>query len=750
MPAPTTSAQFVELLDKSGLIDPQRLRDYLGRAGGAAPPAPRRLANALVRDGLLTRFQAEQLLLGRWRNFVLSGKYVVLGPLGAGGMGQVFLCEHRVMRHRVAVKVLPAAQAAEPTSLERFHREARAVAKLRHPNIVGGYDVDRDGKVHFLVMEYIDGSTLHRIVKERGPMDVTRAAHYVRQAALGLQHAYEAGLVHRDVKPGNLLLERTGTVKILDMGLARFFHEEADGLSGRGLGGPLGTAAYIAPEQAADSHAADTRADIYSLGATFYFLLAGHSPFQDGAPLEKMLSHQMQRPRPIRELRPEVPEGLAAVLERMMAKEPAERYQTPAEAAEALAPWTQAPVPPPPPEEMPELRPSARAAGAGMAADSPASLYSEVPSPSPLAVTEADDADEATRPPLFPPAADEPSPTPIPDSDVLLGPGAVQPARLSSANHDGADETAHPGPSATPPPARADAPPPPAAKKPGRRKAVAAAVGAALLLVGAGALAAYVAITPKGRAPDGRPPVAADAPPRLRLLAPAYFYPAGDGRAQWDRLAESPAAAATVVIVNTSSGPGQTADPNYTEVMDRLRRKSVLLIGYVSTRYGNRPLHEAEDDMDRWVQLYPAVQGVFLDEQASTADQVPYYAALYEHARKKRGLALVVSNPGTACAEGYVAKPAADVVCLAEAPRDFADFRLPAWADRYPPERFAALLSHTDSAEQMRKHVLAMGAKGVGYCYITDGRAPNPWGALPRYWEAEAAAVRGVNERKGP
>ncbi len=432
MSAPSSSVQFLELLKKSSLIDAQRLQAYLLQRqadGAAVSSVPRALANAMVRDGLLTRFQAEHLLLGRWRHFILSGKYVVLGPLGSGGMGHVYLCEHRIMRHRVAVKVLPAARAGKPTALERFHREARAVAKLHHPNIVGGYDVDRDGKVHFLVMEYIDGSTFHRIVKDRGPMDPLRAAHYVRQAALGLQHAFEAGLVHRDVKPSNLLLDREGVVKILDMGLARFFREESDDLSVPGLASPLGTADYIAPEQAADSHAADVRADIYSLGATFYFLLAGHGPFHEGTALEKMLSHQTRQPRPIRDLRPEAPPGLAAVIERMMAKEPAQRYQTPAQAAEALADWTQTPIPHPPQEEMPEMRPPVLGAWYTETLPGvPAALRPDSSSPTPRPVATESSGSSSGSPSsscLY--AAAESGQTPGVDSDVL--PGAPAPGR---------------------------------------------------------------------------------------------------------------------------------------------------------------------------------------------------------------------------------------------------------------------------------------------------------------------------------
>src|SRR4029077_4492645 len=163
------------------------------------------------------------------------------------------------------------------------------------------YDIDSDNKMHFLVMEYVDGSSLHEIVKRFGPMDVTRAAHYMAQAACGLQHAHEAGIVHRDIKPGNLLVDRSGTVKILDMGLARFFHDDRDELTKQyDAGSVLGTADYLAPEQALDSQPVDTRAHIYSLGATLYFMLAGKSPFQAGTVAQKLIWHQVRQPKPIR------------------------------------------------------------------------------------------------------------------------------------------------------------------------------------------------------------------------------------------------------------------------------------------------------------------------------------------------------------------------------------------------------------------------------------------------------------------
>src|SRR5215831_13034303 len=211
MPAPTTNDELLDLVRKSGVQEEKKLDAYLEklRAGSVFPSEPSKLAGYMVRDGLLTNFQAEQILQGKWKRFTI-GKYKVLERLGAGGMGSVYLCEHKLMRRRVAVKVMPTAKAEDPSALERFYREARAVAALDHPNIVRAYDIDQHEKLHFLVMEYVDGTSLQEIVARHGPMDPVRAAHYIAQSAVGIQHAHELGMVHRDIKPGNLLLDRTG------------------------------------------------------------------------------------------------------------------------------------------------------------------------------------------------------------------------------------------------------------------------------------------------------------------------------------------------------------------------------------------------------------------------------------------------------------------------------------------------------------------------------------------------------------
>jgi WD40 repeat protein/tRNA A-37 threonylcarbamoyl transferase component Bud32 len=344
MPVPTTIEEFLELGEKSGLLDKQGLDRYVQnmRASAGLPSAPDSLARAMVRDGLLTTFQAQLLLQGRWKGFVIADKYRLLSCLGSGGMGTVYLCEHLIMRHRVAVKVLPTSRMHDAATIERFHREARAAAALDHPNIVHAYDVGHDGKVHFLVMEYVDGINMDQLVKKQGPLDLLRAARYIAGAARGLQHAHQAGLVHRDIKPANLLIDRSETIKILDMGLARFFGDESDRLTREhDSDAVLGTADFLAPEQAASSHEADIRADVYSLGVTFYFLLTGTTPFGAGSVYQKVVRHMTQEPRPLRQLRPDVPEELAGVIAKMMAKDRRARYQDPAEVLEALAPWVQ-------------------------------------------------------------------------------------------------------------------------------------------------------------------------------------------------------------------------------------------------------------------------------------------------------------------------------------------------------------------------------------------------------------------------
>jgi formylglycine-generating enzyme required for sulfatase activity/serine/threonine protein kinase len=266
-------------------------------------------------------------------------RYRVVAALGAGGMGAVYRAEHRLMVRPVALKVIRGDLLGNAAMVERFRREVKAAARLAsHPNIVAAYDAEQTGETHMLVMEFIEGTDLARVVDRRGPLPVGEACEYARQAALGLQHAFEDGMVHRDIKPQNLMRTNRGQIKILDFGLARFASEVAThaGLTAEGM--VLGSADYIAPEQIDDPHTADIRADIYSLGCTLYFLLAGRPPFPDGSVIQKLLAHSEKTPRQLADVRPDVPPELARIVERMMAKSPSLRPSTPAEVILALDP----------------------------------------------------------------------------------------------------------------------------------------------------------------------------------------------------------------------------------------------------------------------------------------------------------------------------------------------------------------------------------------------------------------------------
>jgi nitrous oxidase accessory protein NosD len=266
------------------------------------------------------------------------GRYQLLQKLGQGGMGTVYLALDTRLDRRVAVKVLPTDSVHDPDAVARFQREAKALAKLSHPGIVQAYDAEEHQGQHFLVMEYVEGTSLERLLVDKGHLTPGVAADFVHQAALALQHAHDRGLVHRDLKPSNLLLTGEKRIKILDLGLARFLQDQVDpGRTREGTG--MGTPDYAAPEQFRDAHQADTRADIYSLGCTLYHLLAGRVPFPGSSLSEKCKAHEHKEPVPLEELCPETPAGLALVVQRMMAKRPADRFQTAGELCEALAPY---------------------------------------------------------------------------------------------------------------------------------------------------------------------------------------------------------------------------------------------------------------------------------------------------------------------------------------------------------------------------------------------------------------------------
>jgi serine/threonine-protein kinase len=340
-----TGESFLQFVRQSGLLDAEPLNRILQefRQYGVRFDDSRALADEFVNRGALTRWQADKILQGKHKGFFL-GKYRLLSLLGKGGMSSVYLAEHTLMRRRCALKVLPSKRVNDTSYLGRFHREAQAVAALDHANIVRAYDVDKevekDTEIHFLVMEYVEGNSLHDLITRDGVMSYETACEYVRQSALGLGHAHAAGMVHRDIKPGNLLVDNNGVVKILDLGLARFFNEEDEqSLTVAHDEKVLGTADYLAPEQALDSHRVDARADIYSLGCTIFFLLSGHPPFTEGTLAQRLLSHQTKEPPPLTNDRPDIPEDLMAIIHKMMAKKLPDRYQSAEEVADAMTHW---------------------------------------------------------------------------------------------------------------------------------------------------------------------------------------------------------------------------------------------------------------------------------------------------------------------------------------------------------------------------------------------------------------------------
>lgn len=333
--APASAEALLDLIRRSNLLPADRLADL--PAPDELPPEPARAVEELIERGLLTKFQGQQLLVGRHKGFRI-GPYVIRDQLGRGGMGAVYLAEHLDLHRRVAIKVLaPGKGEDQKLALERFLREARSSAALDHPNIVRTFDVARHAQTPFIVMEYVDGDTLQQVVDRGGPLPYAVAAECVAQAAAGLQHAHEKGVVHRDIKPANLMRDRTGVIKILDMGLARSGSTRDKLTEVLDEGAVVGTADYIAPEQAMNG-TVDGRADIYSLGATFYTLVSGKTPFE-GNTTQKLMQHQMRVPPPLHELNPEIPLELSAVVARMLSKKPADRFQSAAEVIAALAPW---------------------------------------------------------------------------------------------------------------------------------------------------------------------------------------------------------------------------------------------------------------------------------------------------------------------------------------------------------------------------------------------------------------------------
>lgn len=330
--------RFVELLLRSELITESQLEQLRQQLEASRPEnADEDFVQRLSDSGALTEFQVAEMKQGNVDNLVV-GDYLILYPIGQGGMGRVFKARHSVMKREVAVKfmLLEGNDKLDQSAIDRFQRELEAAAHLSHPNIVSSLDAGRRGRTCYLVMELVRGANLSNHVRRNGPMSVRQAYECIVQAATGLDYAHRKGVVHRDVKPSNLLLTDDGELKILDMGLVRMKAYEEVGESSEvddpltRSGQLLGTVDYMAPEQAVDPRMADARSDIYSLGCTFYYLLTGAPPFrQEGkSPMSRIIAHRESPVPRIGDTRSDFPECLEAIFQKMMAKDARKRYQS--------------------------------------------------------------------------------------------------------------------------------------------------------------------------------------------------------------------------------------------------------------------------------------------------------------------------------------------------------------------------------------------------------------------------------------
>lgn len=335
--------KFLELIAESNLLPPDLLARVRRRVDDSKGEVdPRSVAKWLVEKQYLTLWQAKQLLAGRSRFYL--GRYKLLDRIGKGGMGVVFRAQHAVMDRTVALKVMARHLLNKPRAVERFNREVKTAAALHHPNIITAFDADRVGNTHFLVMEFVDGVDLNSWLRTRGPLPVAAACECIMQAAEGLSHAAAMGMVHRDVKPVNLLVTWNGekqrpVVKLLDMGLARFVSETQEDGGLTRVGQTIGTPDYIAPEAAENFKHADIRADIFSLGCTLFRVLTGKLPYGGENTMEKLIARATQDAPRARSVRPDVPAELDDVIAKILARDPSERYQTPGEVVEALRPF---------------------------------------------------------------------------------------------------------------------------------------------------------------------------------------------------------------------------------------------------------------------------------------------------------------------------------------------------------------------------------------------------------------------------
>jgi eukaryotic-like serine/threonine-protein kinase len=326
---------FVESIRSSNILSERQLEKIDAiLAEGEHPTEPAELASRLVKDGILTEYQAKQILKGKAQGLTF-GSYVILEFLGKGTMGKVYKASHRMMGRVVALKILEPRSITSTRSLARFQREMQLVGRLDHPNVVRAFDADRVGDCHFIAMEYIDGFTLEDLLKARGALPPADVVYYGSQVADGLAHAHAQGVLHRDIKPSNILLTRAKKLKVLDFGLGTLLEKDELDTALTSAGLAVGTPDYISPEQARTVKI-DRRSDLYSLGCTMYHLLSGQLPFKGESSMDCLVGRITGKPVPIGEVMPGLPARLVQTIEKLMASNPDDRYQTADEAAAAL------------------------------------------------------------------------------------------------------------------------------------------------------------------------------------------------------------------------------------------------------------------------------------------------------------------------------------------------------------------------------------------------------------------------------
>jgi serine/threonine-protein kinase len=377
---PTEGApvDLLPVIRKSGVLPDRLFSEVKSKVlAGQYPYEPKELAQRLVDDGILTPYQTRRFLANKPHGLTVA-RYVIMDRIGSGSMGRVYKAQHQLMGRTVALKIIAPEIVTNTRVVARFQREMKLVGRLDHPNVVRAFDADQLGQVLYIVMEYVPGHSLGQLFRTRGPMPTPNVFAYARQAALGLAHAHSQGIVHRDVKPSNLLLNEEGVIKVLDLGLGVLMEADGDTAFATADGIAVGTIDYMSPEQACGKEV-DGRSDLYSLGCAMYHLVTGRLPFPGDSPVERLGKRLSGRPVPITEVKPDLPRHFVEVMDRLLASKPHERYQTAEEAADALEgvaprksrksaeptkkrahapPVEPAPPPPPPPEpEYIEVRP---------------------------------------------------------------------------------------------------------------------------------------------------------------------------------------------------------------------------------------------------------------------------------------------------------------------------------------------------------------------------------------------------------